>query len=210
MFGRKNTCRRCKSKVSDSFDFCPYCGVDLRNPEKDMEEYGLLGKRNELGGYPLVGGLGGLGISDRMLNSLFKSLVKTLDKQMKDISEVKDMDTRVENLPNGVRISIGSPKDVQKKSVKKGITREQISRMSNLPRVEAKTNIRRLGDRVVYELKAPGIGSVEDVFVSKLERGYELKAIGKKKVYVNSLPVNLPLRGYKVDDKGLNVEFRLQ
>ena len=59
-------------------------------------------------------------------------------------------------------------------------------------------------------MKAPGIESVEDVFISKLESGYEVKAIGKKKVYVNSLPVNLPLRGYGIDvSKGLMVEFGL-
>jgi len=210
MFKKKPTCLRCKSKVSDSFDFCPYCSLDLRDPEKDMKDFGLLGK-NEVVGHPLVGGFGGLGITDKMINSLFKTLVKTLDKQMNEMKEGKDLDTEVESFPNGVRISFGAPrKKTSRKASKKGLTKDQLDRMSGLPRVEAKTNVRRLSDKVVYELKAPGVESVEDIFVSKLESGYEVKAIGRKKVYVNSLPINLPLKGFTVTDKGLTVEFGLQ
>lgn len=210
MFRKKPTCLRCKSKVSDSFDFCPYCGLDLRDPEKDIKDFGLLGK-NETVGYPLVGGFGGFGITDKMINSLFRNLVKTLDKQMKGMKDVNDLDTEVESFPNGVRISFGAPiKKPHKKVVRKGLTKEQIDRMAGLPRVEAKTNVRRLSDKVVYELKAPGVESIDDVFVSKLETGYEVKAIGKKKVYVNSLPINLPLKGFTITDKGLTVEFGLQ
>ena len=80
--------------------------------------------------------------------------------------------------------------------------------MSNLPRAPAKTSVRRLSDKVVYELSAPGIESVEDVFVSKLENGYEIKAIGGKKVYVNSLPVNLQLKGFSISENKLLVEFK--
>ena len=73
-----------------------------------------------------------------------------------------------------------------------------------------KTNVRRLSDKVVYELKTTGIESVDDVFVSKLESGYEIKAIGNKKVYVNSLPVSLPMKGYSISDAGITVEFALE
>ncbi|MCH7568376.1 MAG: hypothetical protein IIA87_03055 [Nanoarchaeota archaeon] len=204
MFKGKMKCMQCKSKISDSFDFCPYCGLDLRNPESDMREFGMLGK-NEIVGYPLTGGFGGFGITDKMLSSLFGSLVKTLEKQMKNV------DAEVESLPNGIKIRFGVPVEKKKASRKdkRGITTEQIERMAGLPRVEAKTNIRRLSDKVIYELKSPGIESVNDVFVSKLESGYEVKSIGKKKVYVNSLPVNLPLKGYSITDKGLTIEFGL-
>ena len=146
-------------------------------------------------------------LADKMINSLFKNLVKTLDKQMREIKEVKDLDTEVETLPNGVRISFGNPKKTTKKVVKKGITKEQLDKMSGLPRVEAKTNVRRLSDKVVYELSTPGVERPEDVFVSKLENGYEVKAIGKKKIFVNSLPVELPLKGLALSKERLRVEF---
>ena len=82
--------------------------------------------------------------------------------------------------------------------------------MQGVPRVEAKTEIRRLSDKVIYELKAPGIEKIEDIFVSKVESGYEIKAIGKNKVYVNSLQIDLPLRSYTLHDKGLTIEFVTQ
>ncbi len=202
--GRK--CQRCEGKIKDSYDFCPYCGLDMRNPEKDMDDFGLLGKNNDIKGYPLAGGMGSFGITDRMINSIFKSLMKSMESQMKDLNP-----SDVENFPNGIKIRFGPAvqKKKEPKKVKKTITEEQIKRMSKLPRAEAKTNVRRLNDKVIYEIGAAGVEHVDDVFVSKLESGYEVKAIGKKKVYVNSIPVNLPFKGYRINEKGLVVEFGL-
>jgi len=200
-------CMKCNSKVKESFDFCPYCGIDLQNPEEDMKNFGVIGKNEFSSGVPLAGGLGGLGISDKLINTLFNSIMKNLEKQMKNSG-----DSEVQSFPNGIKIRFEVPKNksVSNKPIKKGITQEQLKRMSGLPRVEAKTNVRRFSDRVVYELNAPGVESPEDIFVSKLESGYEVKAIGKKKVYVNSLPVDLPLKGLRVTLEGLSVEFGLE
>jgi hypothetical protein len=207
MFNGKK-CQRCEGKIKDSYDFCPTCGLDLANPERDMDDFGVLGKSNRIEGHPLVGGLGGFGITDKMINSLISGLAKSLEKQMGNI----DMDPEVQSMPNGIKIRFGSPTQVKKKKKpsKVNITQEQISRMSGLPRSEAKSIVRRFSDKVVYEITAPGVEDVSDVFVSKLESGYEVKAIGKKKVYVNSIPVNLPLKGYSLNDQGLKVEFGLQ
>ena len=210
--GEKVKCSRCKSKIKESFDFCPYCGLDLSDPERDARDFGALGKNEFVGGAPLAGGLGGLGITDKMLNSMINSLMKNLGKQMKD-SDFSQGPGNVENIPNGIRINFGVPAQKQqtkKASKPKGLTQEQVKRMGGLPRTEAKTEVRRLSDKVVYELKAPGIETVDDIFVSKLEKGYEVKAIGKKKVYVNSLLVDLPLKGYSITKQGLNVEFGLE
>ena len=49
-------------------------------------------------------------------------------------------------------------------------------------------------DSVEQELNNPY--KKEDIFISKLESGYEIKAIGSKKIYVNSVPINLPLKQY--------------
>lgn len=209
MFGSEK-CPKCNSKVKEKFDFCPYCACDLRDPEKDMKDFGLLGKDNKVEGYPLIGG-GSMGFSDKMINSLINGLIKAIDREVN--GNVKDDSTHVESFPNGIRIQFGpKPKQTPKREFKNpnSITEEQVKKMSGLPRAEAKTSVRRMSDKVIYELKAPGIESVRDVFVSRLESGYEVKAIGKKKVYINSIPVNLPLRGYKVDNDGLVVEFGLQ
>ena len=202
MFGRKSKCERCKSKVNKDFEFCPHCGLSLSDPEKDMKDFGMLGK-NEMVGYPLIGG-GGFGISDRMLNAMVRNLFKAFDKHMQELNLTSN------GFPNRIRIKFGTFDEKKKKKNGEVISEEQIKRMTGLPRVEGKTNVKRLNDKVIYEIQAPGIEDVNDVFVSKLEGGYEIKAIGKKKVYVNSLPVNLPLKSYSITEKGLIVEFGLE
>lgn len=193
---------KCKSKIKDSWNFCPFCGLDLGDPEKDMKDYGNLGKTDFIGGAPLTGGMGGIGISDKLIGSLFNSLTKSLEKQMRGGGP------EIQNFGNGIKITFGAPKqDNQKKAVKKGLTQEQLDRMAKLPRGVAKSSVRRLSDKVVYDLDAPGVTHPQDVFISKLENGYEVKAIGEKKVYVNSLPVDLPLKGIRIHKNGLSVEF---
>jgi len=70
--------------------------------------------------------------------------------------------------------------------------------------------MKRLSDKIIYELTTPGINSPEDVFFAKVETGYEVKALGKNKVYVNNLPINLPIQGFRIKDDKLLVEFRTQ
>lgn len=56
-------------------------------------------------------------------------------------------------------------------------------------------------------LKLQEIESIKDIFVSKIESGYEIKALAKNKVYVNSLPVNLPILSFTLNNDSLFVEF---
>jgi hypothetical protein len=214
---KKEKCKRCEGKLRDAYSFCPYCGLDLRN-YYDEKNYGMLGKSDNVAGAPIMGG-GGLGITDKMVGGIFNSLMKNLEKQMKNMdfenmdNQFKGLNHEVQRFPNGIRIKVGGNPQIKKKKVEnkgKVITDDQVKRMSKLPRSEAKADVRRFSDRVVYELKAPEVEDVNDIFVSKLETGYEVKAIGKKKVYVNSLPVNLPLKRYFIKDKKLCVEFGLQ
>lgn len=211
MFGKKS-CPKCNEKVKNSYGFCPFCGHNQSNSEKDMRDYGMLGKNDGVEGFPMVGG-GNMGFSEKMIGSLMNNLFKALDKEMKSTLRDNGEESNVETLPNGIRIHFGVPKQVEPKRKQiraNNVTADQVKKMSGLPRTEAKTSVRRLSDKVVYELDAPGIESVQDVFVSKVESGYEVKAIGKKKVYINNLPVNLPLKGYAINTKGLTVEFGLQ
>jgi hypothetical protein len=205
-FGKKNKdseekCSNCDSNVDKEFSFCPYCGESLVDAEEEKEKYGLLGKSDYT--KPEVHTqFGGFGITDKLVNSLMSNIMKAFESQM------KEMDSSVENLPNGIRIKLGAPKKAKKKQpVKREVTEEQIKKMSTLPRDIAKTNVRRLGDKVIYEISARGVTSPNDIFISKLESGYEFKAIGGKKVYVNSLPVDLPLNKLQILKNKILVEF---
>ena len=219
-FGKKNKeikCENCKSKIEDEYNFCPYCGRPTMDEQEETKDFGLLG-RNDLSRADKAqeNPLAGTGITDELINSLMNNLIKSFGNQFKNIAENESNNTSIEHLPNGIKIKIGIPQEAPKKqqkqrqSVRKQITEEQIEKMASLPRAIAKASIRRLSDKLVYELSTPGIESTEDVFISKLETGYEIKAIGKKKVYVNSLPINLPLKGFAITDNKLLVEFKTE
>jgi BRCT domain type II-containing protein len=132
---------------------------------------------------------------------MIKSLVKNIEREMNN--------AETQEFPNGFQIKIGNAPVQQKRKqpTTAKVSAEQLERMAKLPRAEAKSAMKRLADKVVYELAMPGVKDVKDVFVNKLEQGYEIKAIGSKKVYTSSIPVNLPIKSYSVGEKGLIVEF---
>lgn len=201
MFARKVSCPKCSTKVKSGFDFCPHCGSNLRDPQQELDDFGYLGK-NENSQAPMASG-GSMGITDRMIASMVNALMKSVEKQL------KQADPDMQNL-QGITINVGNAGAKPKRQKLPAMSQTNVDRMKGLPRVEAASNVRRLGDKVVYELDAPGVQSVNDVFVAKLASGYEVKAIGKNKVYVTSLPVELPLKSYSVEKDGLTFEFGTQ
>ena len=206
-------CFSCNSRIEGKFSFCPYCGTDLIDREREMRDFGLLGKSDSSEEIMMPGNFG---ITDKIINSLVNSLVKNLDRQFKEVDKNLEKEfgrTEVRSFPNGIKIKIGPPVERSKSArtiVKKALTSEQLEKMSSLPRAEAKSSVKRLNNKVVYELSTPGVDSPQDIFVSKLESGYEIKAIGSKKIYVNSLPVNLPLKRLSLAKNKLLVEFHTE
>lgn len=203
-------CAMCNSKINKKYSFCPHCGNSLSNPEDEQREFGLLGRQDaQTDEFAQQSFAAPATFTDKMLGSLMNSLMKNLDRQFRDIEK-----NNQNNIPRGIQIKIGmSPAMPRKKKystrqVQAQITEKQMQKMSTLPRTAAKTSIKRIGDRVIYELNTPGLVSPNDVFVSKLESGYEIKALSDKKIYVNSLPVNLPIHSFAIDNGKLYVEFR--
>jgi len=186
----KKKCENCGHKSNPNSNFCPSCGSSFLDPRKEEADFGLLGRNDSINSNFQEPPAQGFGITDRLISSVFNSLIKNLDKQFQN--QFKEMekefqDAEIKTFPNGIRIKIAGPRII--------------------PKAEARTNEKRLGDKVVYELNTPGVQSVDDIFISKLESGYEVKALGSKKVYVNSIPVNLPITKYSVLDNKLFVEF---
>lgn len=209
IFGKKEKkCENCSSKIDKKYSFCPYCGDNILDAQKQERNYGLLGKNDNPENMPQQ--QYSFGIADKLIGSLVNNLVKSLDKQFKQYEKEFEK-TEIRSSPNGIKIRIGQPIQVKRTAnkgvFKKPISEEQLERMTSLPRTKAETKIKRLGDKVIYELSTPGIESPQDVFISKLESGYEIKAIGNKKIYVNSLPVNLPIKSVSIDNNKLFVEF---
>jgi len=197
-------CNSCGEKIKKSFDFCPYCGIPSRN-FSDQKNYGLFGKsdsiNNQMNQVKLPLGMG------RMVNSLIKQLEK-------EIGEINFEGN--ENIPRGfkIRISAGKPgsqqmvKQEKAQIEKKQISKEERARRTKLSRVDAKSNVRRLSDRIIYEIETPGVSSKNDVSITNLASGIEIKAFSKDKCFVKFIPLNVEVMRYSLSDDKLFLELK--
>jgi len=214
----KKKCSKCGKKINKNYDFCPYCGNSFFSPEKEEKDYGLLGKKDIEGFDDIKMPFG--------FNFLTKKLFKELDKQLRegDINE----EMFKERKPMGTSISIsfsssdGQPKikvkeygknrKVKKLEAKKSLPNLQnIERLpkkySKLPKKEAETKVRRLSNKIVYEINLPGVNSIKDILINKLENSIEIKAFSKDKAYFKLLPINLDILNYNLKDEKLILEL---
>lgn len=216
MFNKK--CKRCNREISRNFDFCPYCGTNL-GKERNSKDYGFLGQNDFLGGEEM-------GLDNNLplnLNKLFSSLLNQIDGQMKDFDQ--DL-AKKEKKSSGISISISTStnnepkikvsgfgpefKEIQEKEVelKNNMSHEKAKEVSKLPREEAKTNVRRLSNKIIYEINLPGVKNLTDILINKLENSFEIKAFSKNKVYVKLIPLKLPLLHYTLEEEKLILEFK--
>lgn len=207
MFNKKK-CQECQGKLDSKFDFCPYCGTDVRNPS-DKDEWGMLGKNDlpdqSLADNSLLGGLSG-----KMLNKMLSNAMKMLEKEMQKGS-VEQPRSNFELFINGKKVSPEnikfSKKTVPKKQIVGSFSLENSKKFSELPKAEPNTNIRRLSNKVVYEIDVPGVENVEDILINQLENSLEIKAVGKDKAYKKLIPIDLPLKRYKLFKDKLILEL---
>lgn len=227
MFGKKKECKHCGKKASESYDFCPSCGRSF-NQTRDPREYGMLGKSDVIPGNEINLPFG--------FNMIFNSLVKNLDKQFKQMEQElrknqqnpnhkqnkkrkspgmpqKGLSIKIVSSKNGppeIKINSYGPQvqeEVRTEIVEKKIKEESLKNIKNLPREEPLTNIRRFSDKVVYEINIPGVESVDDVSINRLESSIEIKAIAKDKVYTKHVPFALPITNYKFQKDKLVLEL---
>ena len=206
IFSRKkkeeDKCMSCRKDSSVKYNFCPHCGDSKMDEMEDAEDFGLLGRSDESELNPAADA----GAFEKIISTMMQTAVKTLMNEMQN-PQNKDAKPEIQNFPNGIRITLNQQDSMKQKKGKEKITSEQMQRLESLPRANAKTSVRRFSDKVIYELSAAGIASIDDIFISKLETGYEIKALGKSKVYVNTIPVNLPLIKYGLTENSILMEF---
>jgi len=224
---KKKKCAKCKEKVSDKFKYCPSCG-SVVNPNAEEERWGMLGKddrvaeeeNQDIFQSSLFGGFSGK-MFNKMLGSAMKMLEKEMQKGFMEERLEKEMPLRTnfELYINGKKVNpekikvmkkpVNTPqKELPKKTMHKNIfSQESLEKFSKLPKEEPKTNIRRLSNKVVYEIDVPGVESINDIAIVKLESSIEVKAIGKTKAYKKVIPLDLPLKRYKLDKDKLILEL---
>lgn len=228
MFSKK-TCQRCGRKTSKNNSFCPNCGFPL-GKERIREEFGMLGENDSFSetdpfANPFLNGMGGL--SSSFMNKMFSHTMKMLEKEMgREIkgtgkNQKKDSfpKTKIRLMINGKEINLNnleenqnSDKKAKQKQIKpmkfKRFSDEQAKKFSALPKKEPKTDLKRIADKINYEIEIPGVESVEDVSITPLENSIEIKAVSKEKAYSKSIPINLPVTAYEFSKGLLVLEFK--
>ncbi len=199
MFGKK--CRGCAEKVDRKFSYCPWCG----EPQKAGAQ------RKDLG---MLGGDDRGQVQEDLklpfgLNKMVGSLVKQLEKEMGGVNM-----NGAQGLPKNFKIQIGGvpmgqmmQKPVKKKKVVV-VSEEEAERRAGLKKVEAESRVKRIGDVIIYEIEAPGVGKKEDVAVVELESGLEVRVYARDKCYVKVIPMKVEVLGWRVDGDRVSVELR--
>jgi hypothetical protein len=226
MFGKRK-CAHCNRKVEKDFDFCPYCSNPL-----NKEDYGLLGKDDGfLNLNPFLGKSTG-GIGNSFMEKMMSNAIKMIEKEIQNSSieqnlrrkEVNpNIQSKFELFINGKRVNLPgnisglqieeipgnkiTQKIPQKSRIPK-VSEETLKNSAKLPRKEAKSHVTRTSNKVIYELETPGLVSLNNVLVNKLESSIEIKAYTEKAVYFKTLPVKLPLMQYSLKEDKIILEFK--
>ena len=204
MFGKN--CNSCSKKVRKNSNFCPNCGNSFNKPIS-REDFGVLGINDKSNGiqeeFKFPFGM------DKMINSL----VKQLEKQMNDANL-----ENFEGAPRGFRInmSTGKPRQTNQivqnkpKNIRpiKEIPQKETSRRNKLPKVEAESKVKRLGDKIIYEITMPNIISKDNVVITELASGLEVRGYSKNKCYVKFIPLRIEVLGYYLEREKLFLELK--
>jgi len=144
---------------------------------------------------------------------MVNSLVKQLEKQM------GQMDFTDGNVPKGfkIHVSTGKPQNagqvvtpIQRVApVISEVTARKSEERNKLPRVEIDSRMRRLADRIIYEMETPGVKSKGDVVLGELATGLEIRAYSNEKCYVKFIPLKVEVIGYYLKNETLFVELKV-
>lgn len=200
MFRKK--CPACSKKIEKKFNFCPWCGHSFKKQRLE-EDFGMLGKDDEIEKQ----------ISQQLqlpfgMNGIFNGLIKQLEKELSNMENIQPQN----GVPRGFKIQISNgqpPKMVpMKQPKKKQPTTIQVEeadesekeRRANLKRAETTSTIRRLPEGIIYEIDAPGVRTVRDVVITKLEESMEVKIYTSEKCYVKTLPLKMDVVEFSVQE----------
>jgi len=218
---KKKKCKNCGEKINDSYNFCPYCRVPIRDFFEDDKEWGILG-RNDFSPYDRVKLPMGF-------NTLFNTILKSLNKQFNKFENIENEPKKSKVKKGGVSISIhtsgNKPPEIKvtsfgnlpefkekEKQIKKNVKTLKLpvsdqKKFTGLPKEEPKTNVRRFSNKIIYEINMPNVKSIKDVSIIQLENSIEIKALAKNKVYYKIIPINLPVKNYNLSKEKLVLEL---
>lgn len=233
MFNKKIQCR-CGKKIDSKYDFCPYCGANLkekvvRDQARDKEVKTMMKEVENAFGMPFF--------MKFPFEKIVKQLVKDIDKQFHEYDEMlatHEDKTQPVNV-SGVSISINSSSEgepvIEVKQFGQGEEKEimpdkekeqkpyrnlpksrlseaEAAKLSKLPRQEPETKVRRLTDRIIYEISLPGVRQEKNIIINKLQNSIEIKAFAKDKAYFKLIPLDLAIKNHKLVKETLILELK--
>ncbi len=211
---RKKECKKCGKKVSGKDQFCSNCGFKLNsNAKEDSQEWGMLGQEDDYVREmnPFENLLGN--INSKVVGKMIGTAIKMIEKEIqKEVNEQKKMpQAKIRLSINGKEIELNEDSRKSEKGscleIPHNLSEEGIKKISKLPKEEPLTNIRRLSNKVIYEIKMPQVKSFEDISIIPLENSIEVKGVGKNKAYSKLIPLNLPIVGCNLSKGKLILEL---
>lgn len=199
MFSKKK-CPHCNEKINKENNFCSNCGSKLT----DNEAYGMLGRNDLIGPKKSSNSFFG-NINDKMVEKMLGGAIKMFEKEMQK-SITNTPKTKMRIMINGKEIKMNP----EQKPTKKGrleLPRKILKGFSELEKKEPKTNIKRLGDIIFYEIDLPHVKSIQDISINQLESSIEIKAKSEKEAYVKLIPISLPIINYEFLKEKLTLEL---
>jgi len=222
MFDKK--CDKCKNKIKKDFEFCPFCGNNLSN-DFDNEDFDILGKNDFIDENSFQD------MNNSFIDKIFNQTMKMMEKQMKNLAEQSNNQNKPQRIPiseinpnlnvqffvNGKRVfppqqeqnNIQNQVAIKPVNIKVNkMPLEKLERFSKLKKVEPNSKVRRIGNKVIYELEVPGVKDIEDILINRLESSIEIKALAKDRSYSKILNINLPIIKYGLDKGNLVLELQ--
>ena len=222
----KQRCPKCEKKIDKAYDFCPYCGRNLKS-KNDDEDYGFIGKNDFLNkDQNSMMSIGGGSILDKMIKKAMQelpALMKSMEEQQNSNFQNNKKGQQMPNnmkirfMVNGKEIPVRQlggnqmprqQKQEPQKPVAPQLSSEQSKQLAKLPRKEPKTKLKRFSSKLIYELEVPGVENIQDIIINKLENSIEIKAISSKTVYSKTININLPILRYSLNDGSLILELQ--
>jgi len=226
MFDKKIKCS-CGKKVSKKFEFCPHCGRNIQEKvsyekQRDKQVDAIMKDFEKAFDMPFI--------MKFPFESLVKKMVKDIDKQFQEYDQelVKENNPKV--VRTGLSISInqnaeGEPiikvrqlggnnvqfKDesiTEKTKNLPKIREKESGKFSQLPKQEPETTVRRLTDRIIYELSLPGVKNEKNVFIDKLQKSIEVRAFSDKQAYFKLIPVPFSVKNWRLEKERLILELK--
>ena len=219
MFNKK--CPKCNSKTKKDYDFCPFCGNNFKSIF-DKEDYGIIGKTDLLDEqmFPTAGG--------SFFEKTFNQTMKMMERQMRTMAQ--EMNEESKKIPineinpnvkmqlfvNGKRVfpqenninnNLVQEQQVQKVKINK-MPEEKLQRFAKLKRIEPNSKMKRIGQKLIYELEVPGVNDLDDILINRLESSIEVKALAKDVSYSKILNVNLPIIRYGLNNGNIILELQ--